>query len=93
MTKHWNEPAEATSPRGWLCNPGVQLCEGFYLDYGPDHYRSPHEYCGGPSDLCRECQPGNILAVHVGGNYEARRSHRWCESVDEARSWLEEKSG
>jgi hypothetical protein len=56
----WDEPAQATSPRGWLMTGGT--CAGFYLDYGPDHYRSPHDYCR-PEQLCPQCQPGNVLAV------------------------------
>lgn len=37
-------------------------CVGHYLDYGPDHYRIPHEYCHGACE-CRESQPGNVHTV------------------------------
>lgn len=69
----WDEPAGAGSPRGWLHSGG--MVTGFYLDYGPDHYRTEHAsvertvngpvmhtWCQ-PDRQCRDCQPGNILCV------------------------------
>jgi hypothetical protein len=87
-TRCWDEPAGATSPRGWL-NAG-NFCVGFYLDYGPDHYRSPHEYCQ-PDHPCRDCQPGNVLAVRYpeGPGAEQPRGSRYFETVQAARSWVE----
>ena len=84
----WDEPAGAASPRGWLrVGP---MCVGFYLDYGPDHYRSPHVYCR-PDKPCRECQPGNVLAVRYpdGPGLDGPRESRFFETVDAARSWVE----
>lgn len=96
----WNEPAGATTPRGWLHTE--QYCVGFYLDYGPGHYRSPHSsmlntingmrevtFCK-PGDLCPDCQPGNILAVrYPNGPGTEPRGSRYVETIAEARSFVE----
>ena len=95
----WDEPAAATSPRGWLKADGT--CVGFYLDYGPGHYRSPHTeilstingplervWCK-PGDLCRDCQPGNILAVRYPGGPDSAKESRYFELASEARQWIE----
>jgi hypothetical protein len=86
--RRWDEPAGAVSPRGWLHEN--ETVTGFYLDYGPEHYRSPHEYCQ-PGRLCRECQPGNVLAVRYPGGPGSGgpRDSRFCETVAEARGWVE----
>lgn len=97
---HWDEPAGATSPRGWLHNR--EMCVGFYLDYGPGHYRSPHSeilntingpiervWCK-PRDLCPTCQPGNILAVrYPNGPGSEPRTSRYFETIEESRAWIE----
>lgn len=97
-TPVWDEPGGANSPRGWLRGPdGTSI--GFYLDYGPDHYRNSHEteiwpgqstsFCT-PDDQCRECQPGNILARRYpnGDNADGDVS-RYVETVEEARRYVE----
>ena len=102
-TLTWDEPAQASSPRGWLLRDAT--CVGFYLDYGPDHYRSPHAgppqwnpyhgrdfrpvYCR-PNDPCRECQPGNVLAVrYPGGPDSELRESRYVETIEQARTFVE----
>jgi len=83
----WDEPAGCATPRGWLLNG--PYCVGNYLDYGPDHYRSPHEYCQ-PGRLCPDCQPGNVHAVrYPDGPNGAPRASRYFETVAEARQWIE----
>ncbi len=91
----WDEPAQATTPRGWLHAGGTVT--GFYLDYGRDHYRPAHDtdaggrvvsFCTADSP-CRECQPGDVLAVrYPAGPGTARRS-RYVETVEQAREWVE----
>lgn len=83
----WDEPAGAVSPRGWLHRAdGVTV--GFYLDYGPDYYRSPHPYCT-PDRLCRDCQPGNVLAVrYPGGPGTKPRDSAFVETVGQAREFV-----
>src|SRR5690349_17531534 len=93
----WDEPAGATSPRGWL--HAGEMCTGFYLDYGTGHYRSPHSqtlstingpvvrvWCQ-PGSECRDCQPGNVLAVRYPGGPGTRSASRYFETVDGARRW------
>jgi len=95
----WDEPAGATTPRGWLL--AGEMCTGFYLTYGPGHYRSPHSsilntingplervWCQ-PGHECRECQPGDILAVRYPGGPGTQTSSRYFETVAEARKWVE----
>lgn len=83
----WDEPAGAATPRGWFHVRGT--CTGFYLDYGPEHYRSPHAYCS-PRNLCRTCQPGNVLAVrYPTGPAGQARASRYCETIEDARVWIE----
>ncbi len=86
----WDEPAGAASPRGWLHRADGNTV-GFYLDYGPDHYRSPHEYCQPETGrLCRECQPGNVLAVwYPNGPGTEPRGGTWTETVAQAREFVE----
>jgi hypothetical protein len=86
MRGEWDEPAGAVSPRGWLMQDGT--CVGNYLDYGPDHYRSPHEYCR-PDDLCRECQPGNVHAVRYPGGPGTDHESRYFGTPEEARQFVE----
>ena len=82
----WDEPA-AVTPRGWLHRAdGVTV--GFYLDYGPDHYRSPHEYCQ-PDHPCRDCQPGDVLAVrYLNGPGTEPRASAWAETIAQAREFV-----
>ena len=61
---------------------------GFYLDYGPDHYRSPHEYCQ-PGNLCRDCQPGNVLAIRYPGGPGTAFEWRYVETLDQARRYVQ----
>jgi hypothetical protein len=98
-TVQWDEPAGCASPRGWLL-AGAD-CVGFYLDYGPGHYRSPHSetlntingpivrvWCQ-PGSECRECQPGNLLAVRYPGGPGTPSASRYFETAAEARGWIE----
>ena len=96
----WDEPAGATTPRGWLKVNGT--CTGFYLDYGPGHYRTEHSsvldaingptvrvWCQ-PGRECRECQPGDILAVrYPNGPGSEPKDSRYFEAIGEARTWIE----
>ena len=83
----WDEPAGCTTPRGWLRVDGT--CVGNYLDYGPEHYRSPHAYCQ-PDRLCPDCQPGSVHAVrYPGGPGSTPHDSRYFETIAEARGWVE----
>lgn len=94
----WDEPAGATSPRGWLHRAdGVVV--GFYLDYGPDYYRTGHtteiypgktvSFCT-PDRLCRDCQPGDVLAVrYPGGPGTEPRDSAFVETIAQAREFVE----
>ena len=97
-TMAWDEPAQAASPRGWL-HVG-QFVTGFYLDYGPDHYRTGHvtDIGGGrkasfcqpdQGKLCRDCQPGNVLAVRYPGGPGSAQGSRYVETVEQARAYVE----
>jgi hypothetical protein len=96
MTLVWDEPADATSPRGWLRTDGTVT--GFYLDYGPDHYRMGHsteiypgtvvKFCR-LGDRCRECQPGNILAMRYPGGPGTPGTARYVKTVAQAREYVE----
>ena len=95
--RHW-----AASIRGWLFaltpvhdwpnvkRDGIGWTEpsslGNYLDYGPDHYRSPHEYCHENRCTCRLSQPGNIHCVVSGVN-----GGHYVETVADAKAWIEEQ--
>jgi hypothetical protein len=89
-TRRWDEYSPsaphssdrwATTARGWLF-AGNQS-RGFYLDYGDQHHRSPHEYCRGECH-CRLSQPGNILAVINDG------ASRYVETVEQAKKFVED---
>lgn len=93
----WDEPTGATTPRGWYIREGVP--RGFYLAYGPDHYRSGHHVnIGGgrivsfctPDKLCRECQPGDVLCVRYpdGPGSDEGKTSRYVETIAEARCWV-----
>lgn len=79
---HW-----AMTARGWLFTDGNNGSVGNYLDYGYDHYRSPHDYCEAGKCKCRLSQPGSVHAV----SYVARES-RYFETVREAKAWIEMKA-
>jgi hypothetical protein len=74
----------AVTDRGWLFIGGHPSA-GNYLDYGPDHYRSGHEYCRGDC-TCRLSQPGNVHAVVYG------IGSRYFETVDQAKAWIESEA-
>ena len=95
----WDEPAGAASPRGWLHMD--ETCVGFYLDYGPGHYRTEHSsvlstingplvrvWCQ-PGRECRDCQPGDVLAVRYPGGPGTQKSSRYFVTAAEAREWIE----
>ena len=99
----WDEPAGCATPRGWLHSDTVNACVGFYLDYGPDSYRPEHasiintingpmlrQWCQ-PGNECRECQPGNILAVRYpdGPTIDVNRTSRYVETIEQAREFIE----
>ncbi len=73
----------AITDRGWYTQHGMETSLGFYLDYGKGHYRSPHEYCS-DACVCRDSQPGNILAVVVNP-----RMCRWVETAHDAKDYIE----
>jgi hypothetical protein len=94
----WDEPAGAASPRGWLHRADGE-CVGFYLDYQAGHSRPGHtteiypgttvSFCK-PDDPCRDCQPGNVLAVrYPNGPSTKPRDSRWAETVELAREFVE----
>lgn len=97
----------AATDRGWLfastgpCDE-ERTCLGHYLDYGPDHYRTPHEqvvqtvhgpqtrvFCV-PGDRCPTCEPGSVHAV-VTRSGGGPRSH-WFRTPGEAREWIESET-
>lgn len=80
----------ASTDRGWFYGADG-FTRGHYLDYGPEHYRSPHEYCRGRCD-CRESQPGNVHAVRfarVDEHSTCGHESRYFPTVAEARAWIE----
>jgi hypothetical protein len=91
----WDEPAAASSPRGWYLREGMP--RGFYLDYGPGSYRPGHvsdigcgrtaSFCR-PDRLCRECEPGNILAVRYPDGPGTRSESRYVVTIAEARAYV-----
>lgn len=81
----------ATSARGWLWDGESESSLGNYLDYGPQHYRSPHQYCAPGRCDCRESQPGDIhCIVYARAGYPLRS--RYVETVEQAREWIEQQS-
>ena len=92
-TIKWDEPPAANTPRGWFMVEGT--ARGFYLDYGSDHYRSPHcdprdtsrVWCSDRSP-CRTCQPGNVLAVRYPAGPGTPTTSRYCETISEARAYV-----
>lgn len=79
----------ASSDRGWFFVRDV--CRGHYLDYGPSHYRSPHEYCAPGACDCRLSQPGNVHAVRFrrdARNQPHAYQSRYFPTVAEAKVWI-----
>lgn len=66
----------AATDRGWFYagTGDSRITLGHYLDYGPNHYRSPES---------REAQPGNVHAVSCTSG-----SH-YFETVAQAKAWIE----
>jgi len=79
----------AASDRGWLFDGKRERSLGNYLDYGPDHYRSPHEYCRPNACTCRASQPGNVHAIVYRGDQGATTCH-YFETVEQAKAWIEQ---
>lgn len=81
----WDEPTDATTPRGWYWPAGttkrdVTRCAGYYLDYGPDHRRY---------DELQEAHQGTVICVvlhPVTGDFA---DSRYCENVEQAKTWVE----
>jgi hypothetical protein len=76
--KHW-----AVSDRGWLFVNGEETSVGHYLDYGPEHHRSSHEYCR-TECTCELAQKGMVHAVRV-----ATRESRYFPTPQAAMEWIE----
>jgi len=75
----------ASTARGWLFDGKAEASLGNYLDYGPcDIYRSPED---------RAAQPGDVHALVYASKDDGRTVSRWCETVEDARSWIELESG
>lgn len=91
-TGGWDEPK---ADRGWLFAPGTEYGQnalGYYLDYGPDHYRTPHEYCGDYECTCSLAQPGHVLAVACHST-DHGPAYRYFESTEQAKRWIAESTG
>ena len=91
----WDQPCE---DRGWLLpagwTPGTSTL-GNYLDYGPDHYRSGHEYCQPGICTCRLSQPGNVHAVFYAAallHQQGPHPSRYCRTIFDAIMWIEAKA-
>lgn len=81
----WDEPASASSPRGWYwpkgsTTPGKTLCAGHYLDYGPKHSRH---------DDRQQVEPGSIHCVVFAKSSGRCYDSRYVETVEAARAWIE----
>ena len=76
----------ASSDRGWLWDGSSEISRGYYLDYGPECYRSNHGFCGREC-TCALTQPGRILCVVPVS--ALRRHSRYVETIEEARQWIE----
>lgn len=86
LHKGWDEPAGATTQRGWYWPTTTRRdhtsCAGHYLDYGPDHRRY---------DDKQTEQPGSILCVVLSliGTVAASG---YCATVEQARQWIEQQA-
>ena len=76
----------AMSDRGWLFVGKEELCRGHYLDYGQDHYRSPHQYCCDTCH-CELSRPGKVHAVCV-----KTKESSYFQTVAQAKTWIESKN-
>jgi hypothetical protein len=84
----WDEPKDASTPRGWFwpkgsTRHGTTLCAGHYLDYGPNHRRFDREI---------ESEPGNIHCVVISKLTGRTYAWRYVETVEAARSWIEQEA-
>ena len=80
----WDEPAGASSPRGWYwpkksTRRGETPCAGHYLDYG----------AGYRHDNRQTVEPGTIHCVVVAKDTGGAVRWRYVETVEEARTWIE----
>ena len=80
----WDEPAGATSLRGWYwpkasTKPGTTLCAGHYLDYGPG-YRY---------DDRQASEPGTIHCVVIAKETGRSVASKYVETVEAARAFIE----
>jgi len=83
--KVWDEPAGASSARGWYwpkgsTTPGKTLCAGHYLDYGPTHRRF---------DDKQESEPGMIHCVVIAKDTGNCAASNYVETVEAARAFIE----
>lgn len=90
----WEEPAEATTPRGWLFIGDTAVA--FYLTYGARYDDDP-QYCSKcnpgrhPGDHpCAKCEPGKILCCYYGpGAENGATKSRYVETIQDAKDWCE----
>lgn len=88
-----NADGWAITDRGWLSTPELKGTIANYLDYGPKHYRSPHQE--GERAPCRDCQPGNVhVCVYRCSqdyrDYGQSFGWRYYETVAQAKTWAED---
>jgi len=86
-SKVWDEPAGATSARGWYwpkksTTPGRTLCAGHYLEY-PKGYRH---------DDRQETEPGLIHCVVIAKVTGRCVASRYVETVEAARAFIESEA-
>lgn len=83
----WDRPQPEASDRAWL-RDDLGTVVGFFLDYGPDHYRSPHDYCTADRP-CRDCQPGNVLVCAYPAGPSTPTASRYVVTRADAVAWIE----
>lgn len=87
-SKVWDEPAGAVTARGWYwpkatTTPGVTLCAGHYLDYGPSHRRF---------DDRQETEPGTIHCVVITAATGRCMATKYVQTPAEARAFIESEA-
>jgi hypothetical protein len=87
-SKAWDEPARATTARGWYwpkksTTPGVTMCAGHYLDYGPAHRRF---------DDKQQSEPGTIHCVVISKVTGRCMASKYVQSVEAARAFIESEA-
>ncbi len=88
----FESPEWATTDRGWAVPTGQESSVGNYLDYGPNHYRSGHEFCRPDDCRCPRREPGTVHAVYdgiAGARLGPCQASHYFETVHEAVMWIE----